>query len=132
MGRLPDAWRSRRAAEMQGERQLQDRGAYGRGACAGNRRNNIFVPRRPAVVRCSGVARQLSSYPNMSAHPKSVKPVPRQRADGRRQLLIYLAPEVIKDVKKIAVDDDTTASSITEEALRDWLERRVKKLTRRA
>ncbi len=57
--------------------------------------------------------------------PKTIPKAPsRQRADGRRQLLVYLAPEVIKDVKKIAVDDDTTASSITEEALRDWLKRR--------
>jgi hypothetical protein len=49
----------------------------------------------------------------------------RKRADGRRQLLVYIAPEVIKDVKKVAVDDDTTASSITEEALKDWLKRRA-------
>jgi ribosomal protein S3 len=34
---------------------------------------------------------------------------------------------VIKEVKKAAVDDDTTASSIAEEALTDWLMRRAAK-----
>ncbi len=51
----------------------------------------------------------------------------RRRLDGRRQLLIYLAPEVIKEIKKVAVDDDTTASAIADEALREWLRRRKKK-----
>jgi hypothetical protein len=39
------------------------------------------------------------------------------RLDGRRQLLVYLSPELIKDIKKRAVDDDATASAIVEEAL---------------
>jgi hypothetical protein len=77
------------------------------------------------------LAVQHASYPTIPVQMSSPKAVPkppsRQRADGRRQLLVYLAPEVIKDVKKVAVDDDTTASSITEEALRDWLERRAGK-----
>jgi hypothetical protein len=65
------------------------------------------------------------TIPSPMPSQKTISKAPsRQRADGRRQLLIYLAPEVIKDVKKVAVDDDTTASSITEEALRDWLKRR--------
>lgn len=45
----------------------------------------------------------------------------RVRADGRRQLLVYLPPELIKVIKKRAVDDDTTASAIVEEALRQWV-----------
>lgn len=63
----------------------------------------------------------------MSSEPSIPKGPSRQRADGRRQLLVYLAPEVIKEVKKVAVDDDTTASSIAEEALRDWLRRRAER-----
>ncbi len=47
----------------------------------------------------------------------------RRRADGRRQLLVYLAPELIKEVKKVAVDGDTTVSAIADEALRAWLKR---------
>lgn len=49
----------------------------------------------------------------------------RIRADGRRQLLVYLPPDLIKDVKKLAVDDDTTASAIVEEAVRQWVETRT-------
>ena len=60
----------------------------------------------------------------------------RSRADGRRQLLVYLSPEIIKEVKKVAVDDDTTASAIADEALRGWLKRRegkaLKSATRQA
>lgn len=48
----------------------------------------------------------------------------RDRADGRRQLLVYVAPDVIKEVKKTAVDQDTTASAIVEKALKDWLAKR--------
>jgi hypothetical protein len=48
----------------------------------------------------------------------------RVRADGRRQLLVYVAPDVIKNAKKAALDFDTTASGIVEEALREWLDRR--------
>jgi hypothetical protein len=44
----------------------------------------------------------------------------RVRADGRKQLLVYLPPDLNKEVKKQAVDDDTTASAIVEEALRRW------------
>jgi hypothetical protein len=50
----------------------------------------------------------------------------RERADGRRQFLVHVSPDVIKDVKKAAVDDDTTASAVTEDALRAWLLARSK------
>ncbi|ACS39469.1 conserved hypothetical protein [Methylorubrum extorquens AM1] len=63
----------------------------------------------------------------MPPNPTAVGTSARKRADGRRQLLVYLPPAVIKEVKKAAVDEDTTASAIAEEALRDWLARRTTK-----
>lgn len=48
----------------------------------------------------------------------------RVRTDGRRQLLVYVEPNVIKDTKKAALDLDTTASAVVEEALKEWLSRR--------
>jgi hypothetical protein len=45
----------------------------------------------------------------------------RARADGRKSLLVYLDPDVIKQLKKAALDEDRNAYEITEEALRDWL-----------
>jgi hypothetical protein len=45
----------------------------------------------------------------------------RARADGRKSLLVYLRPEVIKELKKAAVDEDRTAYEITEEAISAWL-----------
>jgi hypothetical protein len=50
--------------------------------------------------------------------------ITRIRADGRRQLLVYVDPEVIKNAKKAAVDLDTTASGVVEVAIREWLDRR--------
>jgi hypothetical protein len=47
----------------------------------------------------------------------------RIRADGRRQLLVYVLPDVIRNAKKAALDRDTTASAIVEEALSEWLSR---------
>ncbi|HYZ61228.1 MAG TPA: hypothetical protein VE650_02155 [Acetobacteraceae bacterium] len=35
-----------------------------------------------------------------------------------------MSGEVIKSIKRAALEDDTTASEILEEAARDWLERR--------
>ena len=59
----------------------------------------------------------------------------RNRTDGRRQLLVYLDPELIAATKKAAIDRQqaaldrsdkftTTASGIVEEALREWHARR--------
>ena len=43
------------------------------------------------------------------------------RKDGRKPLLVYLRPQLIKQLKKRAVDQDTTAYDLTEQALRKWL-----------
>ena len=45
----------------------------------------------------------------------------RIRTDGRRSLLVYLRPDVIKELKKAALDEDRTAYEITEEAVSEWL-----------
>lgn len=43
------------------------------------------------------------------------------RKDGRRSLLVYMRPDVIKALKKSAIDLDRTAYSIVEEAVSDWI-----------
>jgi hypothetical protein len=48
----------------------------------------------------------------------------RARADGRRPLLVYLDQNVIKRLKKAALDNETTAYEITEIAVREWLANR--------
>jgi len=45
----------------------------------------------------------------------------RKRADGRRQLLIYLLPEVIVELKRAALSHEKPAYELAEEAIRDWL-----------
>jgi len=49
------------------------------------------------------------------------KTTARTRADGRRPLLVYLDQEIIKQLKKAALDQERTAYEITEEAVREWL-----------
>ena len=51
----------------------------------------------------------------------------RRREDGRKQLLVYLPPDLIKDLKKAGLDDDRNAYEIVEEAAREWLVRRSRK-----
>lgn len=65
----------------------------------------------------------------MARTPRSNTPA-RTRADGRKSLLVYLRPDIIKELKKAALDEDRTAYEITEEAISAWLASR--KTTRRA
>ena len=53
--------------------------------------------------------------------PKEKASGARKRADGRRQLLIYLMPEVIKELKRAAIAEERPAYELAEEAIRDWL-----------
>ncbi|MFT3940289.1 hypothetical protein [Rhodopseudomonas sp.] len=46
--------------------------------------------------------------------------------DGRRQFLTRMSVDVIKAVKQAALEDDTTAWRIMEEAAKEWLDRRRK------
>lgn len=45
----------------------------------------------------------------------------RTRSDGRRSLLVYLDADLIKVLKKTALDKDKNAYEIVEDAVRDWL-----------
>jgi hypothetical protein len=58
------------------------------------------------------------------AKPKDGVPAARMRGDGRRQLLIYMLPDVVKDLKRAALEEDRPAYLLAEEAILDWLKRR--------
>lgn len=51
----------------------------------------------------------------------------RLRADGRKTLLVYLDGQLIKDLKKAALDQERNVYEIVEEASRDWLAKAGKK-----
>jgi hypothetical protein len=53
---------------------------------------------------------------------------PSSRKDGRRSLLVYMQPDLIKALKKVAVDSEVTVFSIVEEAVQEWMERREKRI----
>lgn len=51
----------------------------------------------------------------------------RSRGDGRKSFLAYLDADLIKELKKAALDDERNAYEIVEEAIVNWLARRGKK-----
>jgi hypothetical protein len=54
---------------------------------------------------------------NDRTKPRSKKPVDKEK----RQMLLHLDRDVIKDLKKAAVDRDSSASAIANEAIDTWL-----------
>jgi hypothetical protein len=48
----------------------------------------------------------------------------RSRSDGRRQILLYMAPEIVRELKRAALDEERPAYELAEEAIREWLRRR--------
>ncbi len=45
----------------------------------------------------------------------------RVRADGRRQVLLYMKPELIRALKRAALDEDVTAYQLAETAIAEFL-----------
>jgi hypothetical protein len=45
----------------------------------------------------------------------------RVRADGRRQVLLYMKPDLIRALKRQALDDDVTAYELAETAIEEFL-----------
>ncbi len=64
----------------------------------------------------------------MRHEPKSDE---RIRPDGRKALLVYLLPDVIKRLKIAALDEGRHAYELTEKAVSEWLDRHEKAAKRR-
>lgn len=63
----------------------------------------------------------------MAARKKTATSPGRARAPvGKRQVLVIMDSEVIKQAKLAAVEDDRKMSHVVEEAVREWLDRRRK------
>ena len=56
---------------------------------------------------------------NDRTKPRSNKPTDREK----RQMLLHLNSDVIKDLKKAAVDRESSASAIANEAIAAWLKK---------
>lgn len=54
---------------------------------------------------------------------RALKKDDRSRPDGRKALLVYLRPDVIKRLKIAALDEDRPAYELTEQAVSEWLAR---------
>jgi hypothetical protein len=65
----------------------------------------------------------------MQSKPKKRRAKTRARApEGKRQVLIIMNNDVVKLVKVAAVEDDVKLSHAVEEAVRDWLDKRKRKM----
>lgn len=53
--------------------------------------------------------------------PKEKVSGARRRADGRRQLLVYLEPDIIRELKRAAIAEERPAYELAEDAIREWL-----------
>lgn len=65
--------------------------------------------------------------PPPDAPPPADEPAARSRrrtlADGRTQTLLYLPPDLIKALKLLAVERESSVSQLVEEAVVGWLAR---------
>ncbi len=61
-----------------------------------------------------------------------MKAMARDRSDGRKALLVYLHPNLIKRLKMAALDESRPVYELTEEAVSAWLAGRAKERKRRA
>jgi hypothetical protein len=52
---------------------------------------------------------------------KTEKRAPKTGSGDRRQLLVYLDQDMVKRLKKAAIDLDRSASDVVGEAVGDWL-----------
>jgi hypothetical protein len=84
-------------------------------------------PCNPEFIDCK-ISGNLDSMPPLKSEPK--RKGPRVRDDGRRTLLVYMDADLIKEVKKAALDDERNVYEIVEQATRDWLGKRTGARTR--
>jgi hypothetical protein len=66
------------------------------------------------------------------ATKKPAKKARKQTVSDRRQFLTTMSADVIKAVKQAALEDDTNAWQIMEEAAKEWLERRKANKSKKA
>jgi hypothetical protein len=60
--------------------------------------------------------------------PKKAASVARKRPDERSQLLIYMKPDLIRQLKLAALAKGTPAFVIAEEAIEEWLKKHKREI----
>jgi hypothetical protein len=64
--------------------------------------------------------------------PKTARLKGRRPPEGeKRQFLVTIGPAIIKAIKTAAIEDDTTASEVMEQAASQWLERRKSRVAKK-
>jgi hypothetical protein len=58
---------------------------------------------------------------------RSAAPLRPPREDGRKQFLTFMRTDLIKEVKKAALDQDRNAYELVEEAVEEYLKRNRKR-----
>jgi hypothetical protein len=60
--------------------------------------------------------------------PKKAASVARKRTDKRSQLLIYMKPDLIRQLKLAALAKGTPAYELAEEAIEEWLKKHKREI----
>jgi len=91
--------------------------------CAGGAIVILFIDSGLSSSTSKVQGEPLLRKPKQNAAPS------RKRPDGRRQLLIYLRPQLITELKQAALLDDEQrpAYVLAEEAIEQWLKNRKRK-----
>ncbi|WP_442754268.1 hypothetical protein ACNHKD_14910 [Methylocystis sp. JAN1] len=99
----------------------------------GDSSNRLLANHRTHATLIPGHASYLAIWNSKMGTSKkeaTAKTTIRVRTDGRKSLLVYLDADLIKELKKVALDDERNAYEIVEDAVRSWLaQRRTKKRT---
>jgi hypothetical protein len=67
------------------------------------------------------IATYQAGHVVMAKQPQQTRVKPADQT--KRQMLLHLDSDVIKDLKKAAVDRESSASSIANEAIDEWLKK---------
>jgi hypothetical protein len=88
--------------------------------------------RRAWLMVTSGAAAVTWSYPAIEMKMvKKVSDPSKSRADGRKALLLYMTPSIIRELKLASLDDGRHAYELAEEAIQQWLQARTKGAAKR-
>lgn len=70
------------------------------------------------------LARKVAPEPERPAEPEAPQPAAKAKAaDARVQIIVRMTPAERKALRQIALDQDTTAQALAEDAIRDVLRR---------
>lgn len=84
----------------------------------------MAAERQPLTSLSDRLARKVALEPEKPAESEAPQQTPKTKAaDARVQIIVRMTPAERKALRQIALDQDTTAQALAEDAIRDVLRR---------